>query len=131
MMTDPIADMLTRIRNAQITRHATVVIPASKTKRRIAEILVEAGYLTSVQDAKTDGGHDAFQLELKYLDGEPVLQKLSRESTPGRRQYVKASEIPEVRNGLGLAILSTSHGVLSGATARDKNVGGEVLATFY
>jgi len=130
MMTDPIADMLTRIRNAAVARHKTVRIPKSKLKLRIAEIMNEQGFIESV-DEPTDSHHPMIELTLRYIDDAPLIQRMTRESRPGRRIYVKTDEIPRVRNGLGVAIMSTSNGVMTGREASDQHVGGELLCTIY
>lgn len=130
MMTDPIADMLTRIRNATMARHKQVLVPASKMKIEIARILKEEGFIE-----RYDVGHEKPQpmlrIILKYDDTvrppRPVIQGLQRVSKPGRRIYVKRREIPYVRSGLGIAILSTSKGVMTDREARRQNVGGEVI----
>jgi len=124
-MTDPIADMLTRIRNAQLARHNSVRIPASKMKRSIAEIMLKSGYIAAVSK------HPALDITLRYANGEPLIREIMRKSRPGRRIYVKQDEIPEVLGGFGLSILSTSKGVVSGAVAKASNVGGELLCTVY
>lgn len=128
--TDPIADMLTRIRNAQTAKHATVSIPLSRLKLDIAKILESEGYVENLEI--DESGHGAIRLSLKYLEGrEPVIMKLHRESRPGRRVYVKHDEIPDVLGGMGLSILSTSKGVMTGTAARQAHVGGEVLCSVY
>lgn len=128
---DPIADMLTRIRNAQLARHAQVIIPGSKIKLAIANILSEFGYLGDVRwvDAGPQGH---IEIDLKYdREDLPIIRNLKRVSKPSRRVYVGAQEIAPVLNGLGVAILSTSKGVISDRDARAANVGGEVLCTIY
>lgn len=130
MMTDPIADMLTRIRNAQMARHKTVRVPKSKLKVRIAEILKAEGYIEEIGDA-ADVRHPELELTLRYVENAPLIQRMVRESRPGQRVYVKSHEIPSVRNGLGLSIVSTSQGVMSGREARRQRVGGELLCTIY
>lgn len=129
-MTDPIADMLTRIRNGQQARKKTVLVPASKVKGSVLAVLVEEGYLRSVKDAELKG-HKAFEVELKYYNGKPVMNEIKRVSTPGLRQYSSSKELPQVRNGLGVAIVSTSYGVMTSQTAQAKNLGGEVLCTIF
>lgn len=126
MMTDPIADMLTRIRNANSARHESVGIPASKMKREIAQILLDEGYIKGfniVEDSK----QGILTIDLKYKDEQKVISGLKRISKPGRRMYVSASEVPSVLGGLGIAIISTSHGLLTDKEARKQNVGGEVV----
>ena len=127
-ITDPIADMLTRIRNAGSAKHDTVDIPASKMKKAIAEILLEEGYVRSFQIID-DGTQGIIRVTLKYLPGkEKVIQGLRRVSKPGLRVYAGADELPRVLRGLGIAIISTSKGVMTDKKARTANVGGEVLA---
>ena len=125
---DPIADMLTRIRNANIRKHETVNIPSSKTKLAIADILVEEGYITSYSKATIDG-ISYIVVTLKYgPNGEKVIQGLKRISRPGLRQYANVEQLPKVLNGLGIAIMSTNKGVMTDKKARKEGVGGEVLA---
>jgi len=126
-VTDPIADMLTRVRNASLARHQEVVLPASRVKTEIARILVEEGFIASF-DSRVDDGHDQLVLILKYVEGKtPVVSGLKRISKPGLRVYARKTEIPRVLGGLGVAILSTSHGIMTGQQARKLNLGGEVL----
>jgi small subunit ribosomal protein S8 len=126
-VTDPIADMLTRIRNASAARHKELSLPASRMKREIARILVEEGFIESF-DTQPDPVQDRLVLRLKYVEGRtPVVTGLKRISKPGLRVYARKTEIPRVLGGLGLAILSTSHGVMTGSEARKQNLGGEVL----
>lgn len=130
MNTDPIADYLTRIRNAQLARKKVVEIPASNIKKEITKILENKGYILSHKfyDNETQG---TIKIALKYVNSTPAIRKIQRVSTPGLRKYVKADELPRVLNGLGIAILSTSKGVLSDKEARNENVGGEVLCYVY
>ena len=130
MMTDPIADMLTRIRNAGKAGHRWVDMPPSKLKVEIARLLKEQYYVFDYK-VLDDGRHGVLRVYLKYHDGEPVIRHLERVSRPGRRRYVGKEDVPRVRNGLGMAILSTSQGVLSDRTARDEGVGGEVMALVW
>jgi small subunit ribosomal protein S8 len=126
-MTDPIADMLTRVRNASLAHHGEVVLPASRVKAEIARILVEEGFIASY-DSRVEEGHDHLVLTLKYVEGRtPVVTGLKRISKPGLRVYARKTEIPRVLGGLGVAILSTSHGIMTGQQARRQNLGGEVL----
>jgi small subunit ribosomal protein S8 len=129
MFTDPIADMLTRIRNASLVHKKEVVVPFSKMKKSIAEILVREGYVREVEE-QTDV-HPFLVIKLKYADGQPVLQHLKRISKPGGRVYIKRDEIKEVLNGFGIAILSTPQGIMTNKEARAKNVGGELLCEIY
>ena len=127
-ITDPIADMLTRIRNAGSARHETVDIPNSKMKKAIAEILLEEGYIKSFQ-LIDDGTKGVIRVTLKYLPGkEKAIQGLRRVSKPGLRVYAGADELPQVLRGLGIAIISTSKGIMTDKKARAQHVGGEVLA---
>ena len=126
MMTDPIADMLTRIRNAHLALHKEVSVPRSKIKLVIAQILKDEGYVEDVAAEDAD-----IKLTLKYSKGKPALLGLRKISKPGRRVYVGAGEIPSVQNGLGICIVSTSSGVLPGGIAREKNVGGELLCEIW
>jgi small subunit ribosomal protein S8 len=130
MLTDPIADMLTRVRNAGQARHRRVDMPVSKLKIEIARILKENHY---IHDFKVldDGKHGVLRLHLKYYQEKPVIRELKRMSRPGLRKYVSVLEIPRVRNGLGMAILSTSKGVLTDRQAREARVGGELLAVVW
>jgi len=126
-VTDPIADMLTRIRNASMARHKDLSLPSSKMKREIARILVEEGFIDSF-DIEADGVQEKLTLRLKYAEGRtPVVTGLKRISKPGLRVYARKTEIPRVLGGLGLAILSTSHGIMTGSDARKQHLGGEVL----
>ena len=127
-ITDPIADMLTRIRNAGSARHETVDVPNSKMKKAIAEILLEEGYIKSFQ-LIDDGTQGVIRITLKYLPGkEQAIQGLRRVSKPGLRVYAGADELPQVLRGLGIAIISTSKGIMTDKKARAQHVGGEVLA---
>jgi small subunit ribosomal protein S8 len=127
-VTDPVADLLTRIRNAQRAQHKHVDIPASKLKRAIAQILVDKGYVRRYVDIE-DNRQGLIRIYLKYdRDGNPAIQALRRASRPGLRTYTNAAGMPRVLNGLGIAILSTSQGVMTDKEARRANVGGEVLA---
>lgn len=130
MMTDPIADLLTRLRNAGQAGHRWADMPVSKLKVEIARILKENHYVFDYK-VLDDGRHGVLRIYLKYHEGQPVIRHLQRVSTPGRRQYVGAADIPRVRNGLGMAILSTSNGVLSDRTARSEGIGGELLAVVW
>jgi small subunit ribosomal protein S8 len=131
MMTDPVADMLTRIRNANMALHPTVVMPSSKLKEQIATILVSEGYIESY-DVKIDGVHRSLELTLRYSkDRSRVIKGLKRVSTPGRRIYAGASEIPRVNGGLGVSVVSTSQGLLPDREARRRRLGGEVLCEVW
>lgn len=125
-MTDPIADFLTRIRNAADSRHKVVEIPASKMKAGLAEILKDQGFIADVE--KLDEGPQGWlRLTLRYVNGKPSVLGLRRVSRPGLRQYASAGELPRVQNGLGIAIISTSQGLMTDKEARRRNIGGEVL----
>ena len=130
-MTDPIADMLTRIRNACGAKHRRVDMPASKMKVEIARILKENAMIQDFSTLESDEGRKLLRVRLKYAGGQPVIRELQRVSTPGLRKYVGATEIPRVRNGLGIAILSTSKGIMSDAQARQSRTGGELLALVW
>ena len=144
MITDPIADMLTRLRNAQKARHMTVDIPSSKIKKSICEVLLDKGFIqgyviikgddATIEEAKR-GPQDILRVTLKYKVNmshkEPVIVNIRRVSKPGLRRYSKSSEIPQVINGLGISILSTSRGVMSDKEARQQNIGGEILCNVY
>jgi len=124
---DPIADMLTRIRNASAARHRELTLPSSKMKREIARILVDEGFIEAFS-TEPGGVQESLTIQLKYVEGRtPVVSGLKRISKPGLRVYARKTEIPRVLGGLGLAILSTSHGVMTGSQARKLNLGGEVL----
>ena len=127
VITDPIADMLTRIRNALTARHPSVEIPASNMKKSIAQILVDEGYITGYE-VKEEGVQGTILVTLKYVGKQKAISGLKRISKPGLRVYAKCGEIPKVLNGLGIAILSTSKGVMTDKKARQLNQGGEVLA---
>ncbi len=126
MLTDPIADMLTRIRNAHLALHKEVNVPRSKMKEAIAAILKQEGYIEGVTVSERN-----ITISLKYYKGKAVISGLKRISTPGRRVYVGAQGIPKVQNGLGICILSTSSGVLDGVSALDRKVGGELLCEIW
>ena len=130
-MTDPIADMLTRIRNACGAKHRRVDMPASKMKAEIARILKEHSLIQDFSTIESEEGRKLLRVRLKYAGGQPVIRQLQRVSTPGLRKYVGATEIPRVRNGLGIAILSTSKGIMSDAQARQSRTGGELLALVW
>ena len=129
MFTDPIADYLTRIRNANSTGHRVVDIPASNTKREITKILFDQGYILSYKFEETENHQGNIKIALKYdkLTKEPVIKKLHRISTPGLRKYSGSDNLPRVLNGLGISIVSTSHGVMTGKQATKENVGGELI----
>jgi len=128
-MTDPIADMFTRIRNAQATAKATVSMPASKVKAAIAKVLKDEGYVRDFQVSKAENNKSVLEIALKYFEGKPAIEKLDRVSRSGLRVYRGKDELPKVMAGLGIAIISTPAGILSDAQARAKGVGGEVIGT--
>jgi small subunit ribosomal protein S8 len=130
-MNDPIGDMLTRIRNSQMRGKSTVMTPASKQRARVLDVLADEGYIRGYEPATDDRGHPAFEISLKYFDGAPVIREVKRVSKPGRRVYMSVKDIPSVRQGLGVSIVSTPKGVMSDANARAANVGGEVLCTVF
>ena len=130
-MTDPIADMLTRIRNAVGSKHRRVDIPASKMKVEIARLLKQTNFITDYKTLETEDGKKVLRVALKYAGGTPVIRALQRISSPGLRQYVGATKIPRVRNGLGVAILSTSKGLMTDREARAQRTGGELLAYIW
>ena len=125
-LSDPLGDMLTRIRNAQMRHMSKVVTPASKLRLRVLEVLQAEGYIRGFVTVEKDG-HKNIEIELKYFEGSPVINDLRRVSKPGRRVYSSVGDIPLERNGLGISILSTSKGVMSDNMAREHNVGGEIL----
>ena len=129
-MTDPLGDLLTRIRNGQQARKDSVVTPASKLRVRVLDVLQREGYIRGYSEEEL-AGQKGLRIELKYFEGQPAIQHLARVSKPGRRVYSGARELPRIRNGLGITIVSTPRGVLSDAEARDQNVGGEVLAEVF
>jgi small subunit ribosomal protein S8 len=130
-MNDPLGDMLARIRNASMRGKPTTRTPASKIRRWVLEVLQSEGYIRGFEEVTSKGGHPELEIALKYFDGRPVIRELRRVSTPGRRVYTGVTEMPQVRQGLGVAIVSTPKGVMSDAQARSANVGGEVLCTVF
>jgi small subunit ribosomal protein S8 len=130
-MSDPLGDMLTRIRNGQRTGKSKVRAPASKLRANVLEVLKREGYIRDYRTEAGDRGLSEVEIELKYNEGAPVIQEISRISRPGRRVYSKIKELPRVYNGLGISILSTPRGVMSDQEARAANVGGEVLCRVY
>jgi len=131
MMTDPLADMLTRIRNALMRNKSNVVTPASKLRQRVLDVLESEGYIRGYARVEQDGEFPVFEIELKYHEGTPVIKRLERISKPGRRVYSSVDDLPRVFNGLGVSILSTSKGVMSDVNAREENVGGEILCQVF
>ncbi len=129
-MTDPIADMLTRIRNALQAKHSTCTIPGSKTKRRIAEILHREGYIDSFE-WKSSEVFNSIEIQLRWVNDVPAIEGIARVSKPGQRRYARTGDIPEVRNGLGIMIVSTSHGMMTDRAARKARVGGELICSVW
>ena len=128
MMTDPIADMLTRIRNAQMARHKTVEFPGSKVKEAVLSVLKEEGYVADYEVLR-EGPKSTIRVHLKYYQGHPVIEHIQRVSKPGRRIYAGRDELPRVWGGMGIAIISTSRGIMSDKQARREGLGGEVICT--
>jgi small subunit ribosomal protein S8 len=129
-VTDPLGDMLTRIRNGQRARKDSVLTPASKLRARVLDVLQREGYIRGYSEEQM-GPAAGIRIELKYFEGQPAIKHVARVSKPGRRVYSGSQELPRVRNGLGITIVSTPKGVLSDAEAREQNVGGEVLAEVF
>ena len=131
MVNDPIGDMIARIKNAATRKRSKVLTPASKMRQRVLDVLQAEGYIRGYSLVQQPGAFPEFEIELKYFDGEPVIAEISRVSKPGRRVYSSIGDLKPVKNGLGIAILSTSKGVMSDTAAKDANVGGEVLCQVY
>ena len=129
-ITDPLGDLLTRIRNGQQARKDSIMTPASKLRARVLDVLQREGYIRGYREEEL-AGHAGLRIELKYFEGQPAIKHIARISKPGRRVYSGSKELPRVRNGLGITIVSTPKGVLSDAEAREQNVGGEVLAEVF
>ncbi len=129
-MNDPLSDLLTRIRNGQQARKDSVLTPASKLRAHVLDVLQREGYIRGYSE-EVLAGQKGLRIELKYFEGQPAIQHLARVSKPGRRVYSGAKDLPRIRNGLGVVIVSTPRGVLSDAEAREHNVGGEVLAEVF
>lgn len=130
-MNDPIGDMLTRIRNASMRGKSTVRTPASKLRAWVLDVLADEGYIRGYERSSDRKGFPELEIALKYYDGAPVIRELKRISKPGRRVYLGVRDVPSVRQGLGVSIVSTPQGVMSDASARERNVGGEVLCTVF
>jgi len=130
-MNDPLGDMLTRIRNAQLRGRSTVRTPASKLRAWVLDVLKDEGYIRGYEATTSADGKPELEISLKYFEGTPVIREIKRVSKPGRRVYAGAKEVPAVRQGLGVSIVSTPKGVMSDAAARSANVGGEVLCTVF
>ncbi len=130
-MTDPLGDLLTRIRNAQMRKKSKVSTPTSRLRAGVLDVLKTEGYIRGYASVEHKDGRSEFEIELKYFDGAPVIREIERISKPGRRVYVSVKALPRVNNSLGVAILSTPKGVMADHDARDQNVGGEILCTVF
>ena len=130
-MTDPLGDLLTRIRNAQMRKKNRVSSPTSRLRAGVLDVLKTEGYIRGYASVEHSDGRSEFEIELKYFDGAPVIREIERISKPGRRVYVSVKALPRVNNGLGVAILSTPKGVMADHDAREQNVGGEILCTVF
>ena len=130
-MNDPLGDMLTRIRNAQMRRKSKVSTPGSRIRANVLDVLASEGYIRGYSTAEFGNGRTEFEIELKYFDGTPVIREIQRVSKPGRRVYVAVDGMPRVANGLGITIMSTPKGVMADHVAREQNVGGEVLCKVF
>ncbi len=128
---DPIGDLITRIRNAQLRLHSSLTVPASKMRGRVLDVLADEGYIRGYSRTEKEGAKPEFDIELKYFEGAPVITNIKRVSKPGRRIYSAVADLPSVRNGLGISVVSTPKGVMSDTAARAANVGGEVLFQVY
>ena len=129
-LNDPIGDLISRIRNAQLRGRSKLTSPASTLRMRVLQVLKDEGYIRDFRETE-NSGHKEIEIELKYFDGEPVIKDIKRVSTPGRRVYSSVKDLPTVANGLGVAILSTPKGVMSDSRARTENVGGEILCNIF
>ena len=130
-MNDPIGDLITRIRNAQMRNKSKVVSPGSRLRESVLEVLKSEGYIRGYSTVEHAGGRSELEIELKYFDGEPVIREIARVSKPGRRVYTSVKTLPRINNGLGVSILSTPKGVMADHAAREANVGGEILFTVF
>ena len=130
-LTDPISDMIARIRNAQLRTLNTVSIPNSKFRARILDVLKEEGYISDYKPSSKEKNNKFLLVDLKYHNGIPVIKEISRVSKPGRRIYSKAESIPKIQNGLGIAIVSTSKGIMTDNDARNKKIGGEIICKVF
>ena len=130
-LSDPLGDMIARIRNAQLRKKSKVSTPASKLRGNLLDVLASEGYIRGYAAVELSAGRKEFEIELKYYDGEPVIREIERVSKPGRRVYTSVTNIPRVANGLGVTILATPKGVMADHSARDHNVGGEVLCRIF
>lgn len=130
-LSDPIGDLLTRIRNGQMARQGAITAPNSKKRRAVLDVLQKEGFIRGYSETVVRAGISELRIELKYYDGEPVIHEIKRVSRPGLRNYSSVKDMPRVRNGLGISIVSTSQGVMTDADARDRNIGGEVMAQVF
>lgn len=130
-MTDPIADMLTRIRNGQMARKSHITVPASSLKKSVLQVLAAEGYIAGYSEEQDARNHPQLSVELKYYADKPVISEIKRVSKPGLRQYSKAKDVPGMRDGLGITIITTSQGVMTDAQAREKKLGGEILCQVF
>ena len=130
-LNDPLGDMITRIRNAQMRSKSKVSTPGSKLRSSVLDVLKSEGYIRDYSTTELGNGRSEFDIELKYFDGQPVIRKIARVSKPGRRVYVSVKNLPRIGNGLGIAIVSTPKGVMADHEAREQNVGGEILCTVF
>jgi small subunit ribosomal protein S8 len=130
-LNDPLGDMITRIRNAQLRNKSKVSTPGSSLRKRVLDVLQSEGYIRGYSTVEFGAGRTEFEIELKYFDGEPVIREIARVSKPGRRVYASVKALPRINNGLGVAILSTPKGVMADHSARENNVGGEILCTVF
>jgi small subunit ribosomal protein S8 len=131
MLNDPIGDLITRIRNAQMRNKPKVSSPGSKLRENVLEVLKTEGYIRGYASVEHDNGRSELEIELKYFDGAPVIHEIARVSKPGRRVYTSVKALPRIKNGLGVSVLSTPKGVMADHAARDANVGGEILFTVF
>lgn len=130
-MTDPIANMLAAIKNAQAALKPYTIVPASKARKAVLQVLNDEGYINGFSDAKDENGHPVIKIDLKYFEGKGVINRLKKISTPGRRVYASVSKFPKVYNGLGIIVVSTSKGVMSDFDARQQNIGGELICSVF
>ena len=128
---DPVGDMITRIRNAQIRLSQNVIIPSSKFRARILDVLKQEGFISGYKSKSDSKTKESFSVDLKYNNGLPVIKEIKRVSKPGRRIYARADSIPKIQNGMGIAIVSTSMGIMSDNDARSKNIGGEIICKVF
>jgi small subunit ribosomal protein S8 len=131
MMTDPIANMIAAIKNAQMVLKPSTVVPASKMKKALLKVLVDEGYIAGYEDTKCAKGHPAIKITLKYFEGEAVIKQIKRISKPGRRVYAQLDKMPKVFNGLGIIVVSTSKGIMTEFDARQQKIGGELLCSVF